>query len=437
MRKTASSQAFHSTSGRIPPQSAYIFARRQVIFSWKTDLHALCCYTGYQARNNAPARLKAYLQYQVTQDHRSKKEDRIPMEDVQERMRQMREARRAFCKEYGADINKAIPMYEDPTRYPVQELIDLFRLQCDMRDEKDPDLKAQKKAAFIAARDKIQLLPDAPDRIYLWKEGNMPVQTEYTENPDNMYDHEPDFKPYMLEMLVDESVKPLGAIVLVAGGTHGAGSINECYEVGLEFNQKGYQCFILQCRPNGSPWNAQETGVDAARAFRIIRANEAKYRVPSDHMIYAGFSNGGVTGDSCIEFYSGDQKVVDYFPDYVPDELDELPGGPDAVMYIYAVRHLGTPYKEDGFVYPPTFISVGREDKGCMANLGGFLPWAWERNIPVEVHTYAHHPHGYAGWKIIDGKGDPNFDLWIEHADIFLKDLFAEKWPMINETSFT
>ena len=38
---------------------------------------------------------------------------------------------------------------------------------------------------------------DAPDRIYLWQEQNYPVQTDYTDNPDFRYDHEPHFPPVL------------------------------------------------------------------------------------------------------------------------------------------------------------------------------------------------------------------------------------------------
>ena len=57
--------------------------------------------------------------------------------------------------------------------------------------------------------------------------------------------------------------------------------------------------------------------------------------------------------------------------------------------------------------------------------MNGLLPWLLSKEVPVEIHTFAGHPHGYAGWKIIDGKGDYNFDLWITHADVFLRDLFV------------
>lgn len=342
------------------------------------------------------------------------------MEEMMARMAKMRE-------QCGDEINKAIAMYEDPTRYPVQEMVALFQLQHGMMSAATDEERAEAKAAFKAAREAINLLPDAPERIYLWPEGKMPAQTEYTENPGYRYDHEPDFKPYLLEMLLPENVQPVGAVVTIAGGTHGAGTMNECYQVGLELNALGYQCFILQCRPNMSPWNEYDTGVDAARALRIIRANAEKYRLDPNTIALAGFSNGGITIDRCIEHYSGTQKVTDYYPDYIPDELDALNGGPDAYLCVYGARHKGTVYNWDNVVYPPTFFAVGREDHGCIANMYELLPQLWERNVPVEIHTFAGHPHGYAGWKIIDGKGNPNFDLWVSHADVFLRDLFLKK----------
>ena len=156
----------------------------------------------------------------------------------------------------------------------------------------------------------------------------------------------------------------------------------------------------------------------------MIRANAEKYRIAPDRVVYTGFSNGGLTGDYCIEHYSGNQQVKDYFPDYVPDELDELPGSPDAFLNIYGARQTGTAYKEEGVVYPPVFLVVGREDHKCIRNMEEYLPWLWRHKVPMEIHTFAGHPHGYAGWKIMDGKGKPNFDLWVTHADAFLKDLF-------------
>ena len=198
--------------------------------------------------------------------------------NVTKQYEEMRRAMRAFRHDFGEEIVKAIPLYEDPTRYPVDELISLFKLQMDFRKEGlSEDDKAALKARFAAKRDSIRLLPDAPDRILLWPEGKMPKETVYETNSDFEYDHDPDYQPYYLEMLIPEDQTPLGGI----------------------------------------------------------------------------------------------------------------------------------------------------------ANMNGLLPWLWEKNVPVEIHTFAGHPHGYAGWKIIDGKGDPNFDLWVAHADVFLRDLFIGYDPKL------
>ena len=347
------------------------------------------------------------------------------MEDsIVKKYEAMRRANAAFRLEFGPEINKAIPLYEDPTRYPVNELIELFQFQQKFKETNIPEEKSRLKREFAAKCDAIHLLPNAPERIYLWKAGNMPVQTVYTDNPGHLYDHEPDFQPYYLEMPLSSEKKPLAGIVLVAGGTHGAGTINECYEIGLEFNALGYACFILQCRPNMGPWSRLESAVDAARCFQLLRGNASKYGLDPDKLVYAGFSNGGVTGDACIEFFSDHQTVKQYFPDYVPDEYDSYYGAENAYLCIYGARHLGTVLNRDAFPYPPTFFAIGRKDFGCIANLQGLLPKLWAQDVPVEIHTFAGHPHGYSGWKIIDGKGDYNFDLWVTHADVFLRDLF-------------
>lgn len=357
------------------------------------------------------------------------------MDDKVKKMyEEMMKARKVFCKEFGEEINKAIPMYEDPTRYPVEELVELFKFQWKFRENPNAtqEEKDSLKKEFAAKRDAIKLLPNAPDRVYLWKDGNMPQETVYTENPDHLYDHEPDFKPYYLEMLIPEEKKPIGGIALVAGGTHGAGTMNECYQIAKEFNELGYQCFILSCRPNLGPWSRKDSATDAARCFQLIRANAEKYRLAPDRLAYAGFSNGGVTGDACIEYYSEGQTVASYYPDYTPDEIDALPGSPNAYLCVYGARHIGTQLSRESFAYPPTFFAIGRKDFGCIDNLyKNLLPWLQERNVPVEIHTFSGHPHGYAGWKIVDGKGDYNFDLWVTHADVFLRDLFVGYDPQL------
>ena len=79
--------------------------------------------------------------------------------NVTKQYEEMRRAMRAFRHDFGKEIVKAIPLYEDPTRYPVDELISLFKLQMDFRKEGlSEDDKAALKARFAAKRDSIRLL---------------------------------------------------------------------------------------------------------------------------------------------------------------------------------------------------------------------------------------------------------------------------------------
>ena len=305
-----------------------------------------------------------------------------------------------------------------------------FQFQQKFKETNIPEEKSRLKREFAAKCDAIHLLPNAPERVYLWKAGNMPVQTVYTDNPGHLYDHEPDFQPYYLEMPLSSEKKPLAGIVLVAGGTHGAGTINECYEIGLEFNALGYACFILQCRPNMGPWSRLESAVDAARCFQLLRGNASKYGLDPDKLVYAGFSNGGVTGDACIEFFSDHQTVKQYFPDYVPDEYDSYYGAENAYLCIYGARHLGTVLSRDAFPYPPTFFAIGRED--ITWDTPPFFIWQTNsddpRNafatgyaltmagVPFEMHCF---PEGVHGLALADGENDlamniPHIGHWAQ-----------------------
>jgi hypothetical protein len=332
---------------------------------------------------------------------------------------------REVNKQFGPERHAAIPLYEDPTRYPIDRLVALASMEREIMECRDADERAALISKFSDLRKSIRLKENAPERIYLWPEGKMPQLTEYTNNSDLSYTHDPDFKPYLLELLLPEDAAPVGTVVLIAGGEHGAGTINECYQVGIEFNERGYQCFILHNRPNMRPWNGYECGADTARAIRYIRANAAKYRINPNRIAAAGFSNGGLTVEFCIRYYSGRQTVADHFSGYVPDELDRYGGSPDLQLCIYGPRFkTDTSFDYSGVVYPPSFFAIGREDKGAMANLFPVFSELTELGIPAEVHTFSGHPHGYAGWKIFDGKGFPNFDLWLPLADHFMKDAY-------------
>ncbi len=342
--------------------------------------------------------------------------------DLEEMMKKLEPTRKAF----GPVRHRAIPVFEDCVNYPIDKVAPMMELCSEIEmSEYGPEVEA-KIAQFAAMLDGIKPLETQKPRIYLWPEGKMPAETEYTDNSDYRFNHDPDYRPYMYELLLPEDVTPKGAVIFCAGGDHGVGTPAEGYQNAVDFNAMGYQSFILLNRTNHSPWTAREAGVDAARAVRMVRANAEKYRISPDRVVFAGFSNGGLTGEGLIEHFSGNRRVSDVFPAYVPDALDEVDATPDAFLCVYGPRFNGAPFNWENVVYPPTFFAVGREDT-AMDNLHYVYPDLLRHGVPVEVHTFAGCPHGGAGFKIAQGVRHPNFELWLPLADAFLEDVFSKK----------
>ncbi len=320
-------------------------------------------------------------------------------------------------------LHRSVPFFEDAPCYPAEKLVKLHGMRRNMLEEKDPARQEQMVKEYQAFLDGMEKLPEAPERIYLWQEGNMPASGTYLENPGLRYNHDPDFRPYMFEMLLPEDVTPRGAVILCAGGDHGDCVIHEAYQSCLDFNKLGYQCFMLLNRPNMMPYTGEECGADAARLVRMIRRDAAKYRIEENQVAFAGFSNGGLTGEECIRCYSGSRSVKDYFPDYVPDGLDSYSGAPDAFLCIYGPRFAGKEIDYTGVVYPPVFFAVGMEDT-ALDN----LHWAYRdllaHGIRAEVHTFTGVPHGQAGVTLFGNYDYPNFELWLPLADAFMQRIY-------------
>lgn len=284
--------------------------------------------------------------------------------------------------------------------------------------------------AFVAMADALRFKENTPERIYLWPEGKMPGQK--FEGQKVRYDTS--FRPYMYEVLVPENVNPKGAVICVAGGGQGRTIINEGFGVALDLREAGYQCFVIHNRVNstdlqtGARVNPYDCGSDIARAIRYVRANAAKYRIPENWVAAAGFSNGGITIENCILYFSGAQTIRDVFPEYEPDALDTYNGAPDAFLCIYGQRHQSLEFDWEKVSYPPTFEAVGREDStGALNNLYYVLPDLVAHNVPVEVHTFAATPHGRAAYHRVWEKEDhKNFDLWVPLADAFMQDVYQK-----------
>ena len=336
-------------------------------------------------------------------------------------------------KRYNEVSHEMVEKFEDCLGYPEDTLVKLFHLGRKIRGLGNDGMETGAETPYevleplmreyVGLADGLEKTRPMPERIYLWPEGKIPQLTEYTEN-DGSFNHDPDFVPYMYEVLLPEDVTPKGAVILCAGGDHGDCVLQEAYGDLEYFLSRRYQCFILLNRVNKRPWNAQDVGADVARAIRIIRRDAAKYRIDADKVAFAGFSNGGLTGEDCIEYYSGDQKMTDWYPDYEPDELDEYYGAPDAFLCVYGPRYVNGPFKWEGVKYPPTFFAIGREDR-ALDNFNYVYPQLLEHKVPVEIHTYAAVPHGQAGVRLLGETRYDNFMTWVDLADAFLCDVFG------------
>jgi len=340
-------------------------------------------------------------------------------------LKEMMAAQEPFNRVLRPEMHEAVKIYEDCVCYPKDQLVRLYKKEAEMRAIRDVEELKARIHEFTAVREEVEKtrFSECPERIVLWPEGNIPTETEYTENPELRYTHDPGYAPFMYEMLLPEDVAPKGAIIMSAGGDHGSNILLECYQASLEMNELGYQCFIVMNRPNANPWTGKEAGADVARAVQYVKANAAKYRVAENHVAFAGYSNGGLTGEHNIQHFSGGRTIKDAFPDYVPDELDKFSGCPDVFLCVYGPRFLGEPFDWEGVEYPPTIVIVGETD----FNIPNIAPYAEDlrsHGVKVEMHTFVNCPHGGVGNAILGEVEHPNYYQWRTLCDAFMTEIY-------------
>lgn len=329
---------------------------------------------------------------------------------------------------YGKDEHKAKNIYENLLSYSLEDLIKLYRTGPGYALDFDRETMETLHEEYLQVVDTIKPLENPQLPVYLWPEGKMPQKTVYTENPEHKYSHDPDLKPCIYEVLLPEDVEPKGAVVICPGGEQSFNVLPEGLGSAIEMREKGYQCFLLLDRPNGCPWSTVESGADGARAIRYIRAHAKEYRIEGKPIAFAGFSNGGLTGDSVIRYYSGEQTVKDSFEDYEPDELDEYYGSPDVFIVVYGPRFNGSEYDYSKVKYPPTMFAVGMDDFAALPNLEWHAKSLHEQKVYFEVHTFAGVPHGEAGRALTNGgEKYPGFAQWTTLSDLFIQNAWDRK----------
>ena len=207
--------------------------------------------------------------------------------------------------------------------------------------------------------------PNENEVFYLWEKGNAPARTNYTSDMTGYYDPY-DFRPYVTALTVPEGVEIKGAVILLAGGAFQfRGDYTDTLPTAVQLREYGYRCFIVDYRLR--PYSQEEGALDVARAVRFIRKNADIYGIDPDNIAVMGYSAGGIQAGEF--FISADGSVNGSYldPEYIPDELDEIPANASACGMIYSfygrlsVASLDVERLKSAEL-PPTFYCYGTED---------------------------------------------------------------------------
>lgn len=245
---------------------------------------------------------------------------------------------------------------------------------------------------------------------YLWPEGNMPAETDYTVNDGN-YQDGPDFRPNMVWYPVPDGVEVKGAVMVCPGGAFMFRSPNEGAPVAERLAGLGWQSFVVNYRVR--PYTMEEGSLDLARAIRYVRSHAADYGIGPEDIASVGFSAGGILcGDEALHFDGlVDGTALDR--DYIPDELDQVSADVCAIGMIYSFY--GWLSVSDNNVddlraggIPPTFYTYGTEDpfyRQFVANADAVR----EAGVQVEEHVLEGWPHGFG----VQGEWTAWFDSFL------------------------
>ena len=250
--------------------------------------------------------------------------------------------------------------------------------------------------------------------LYLWEEGNVPAQTEFTENMTGYYDSY-DFRPYVTAIPVREGTPVKGAVVLLAGGAFQVrGNYTDTLPTAAHLRELGFQTFIVDYRLR--PYTQQEGALDVARAVRFIRKNADAYGIDPDDIAVMGYSAGGIQAGEFFLNFDGEVNGTALDPDYVPDELDAIPANASAAGMIYSfygrlsVASMDVQALKAGNL-PPTFYCYGTEDP-FYSQFEAQYDLMQEVGVTTKRIVLQDWPHGFGG----DGGWVEDYARWLEQV---------------------
>jgi acetyl esterase/lipase len=256
--------------------------------------------------------------------------------------------------------------------------------------------------------------PEQTEVFYLWEEGNAPAQTNVTSDMTGYYDPY-DFRPYVTALTVPEGVEVKGAVVLLAGGAFQfRGDYTDTLPTAVQLREYGYRCFIVDYRLH--PYSQEEGALDVARAVRFIRKNADVYGIDPDDIAVMGYSAGGIQAGEFFISTDGDVNGSYLDPEYIPDELDEIPATASACGMIYSfygrlsVASLDVENLKAAEL-PPTFYCYGTEDP-FYRQFEAQVELMDEVGITSNTIVLDNWPHGFGG----NGGWVPDYAAWLENV---------------------
>ena len=258
--------------------------------------------------------------------------------------------------------------------------------------------------------------PEKFQALYLWEEGNVPAQTEFTEDMTGYYD-DYDFRPYLTAIPVRGGTEVKGAVVLLAGGAFQMrGNYTDTLPTAAHLSELGSRTFIVDYRLR--PYTQEEGALDVARAVRFIRNNEDIYGIDPDDIAVMGYSAGGIQAGEFLLHFDGDADGTSLDPGYVPDELDTVEAHASAAGMIYSFYgRLSVASTDEEELragdLPPTFYCYGTEDP-FYRQFEAQYSLMQDVGVITKRVVLQDWPHGFGG----DGG-------WVEDFAGWLKQVFA------------
>jgi acetyl esterase/lipase len=188
------------------------------------------------------------------------------------------------------------------------------------------------------------------------------------------------------------------AVVVFPGGAYRILAIDlEGTEVCDWLNSAGITCVLLKYRvPDTGPYPKSAAALqDAQRAFGIVRAHAAAWKIDPKRIGVLGFSAGAHLAAALSTHF--DQRLYDPI-----DESDKVSCRPDFAVIVYP-GYLAL--AEQNFALnpgihptektPPSFIVQTEDDPVNVENSTVYFLALKNVKVPAELHLYAQGGHGY------------------------------------------